>query len=397
MSNRLVQLDVYHVRLPLKQPGVTGKSGQEDFSDSIVVAALLADGTMGLGQCLPRKTLTGETLESTIYHISHTFSPLMGHLEPKRFVDLFNFVDQLPFFGEQNQLILNARSCVELALLDVYANHFCSHLSNIIGWLGYAPFIACGSFKPPAVTAILDENPLEGLSRQLNTFRWRRFRDFKLFLGYDDDLERLQLVIKQLGKNIRTGSVSLRVDAQGRWDVDQAIDMGETLDRHGVLVLEQPLATDDQSHNRILVDLCQIPLMADESILTLDDGRRFAENDLVDFFNLSINKNGGLIPTIRLAELAAKTSRGFVLGGDRSEPAILSAAGLKFLQMVPDTLFTEIGYGKKVLRKDVVCPRVGFGFRGKLKTSNATGLGIELCRNQLAKFSQKESRKIHLA
>ena len=88
MSNRLVQLDVHHLRLPLKQPRVTGKQGQEDFSESIIITALLADGTTGLGQCLPRKNLTGETIESTIYHISHTFSPLMGHLEPKRFVDL---------------------------------------------------------------------------------------------------------------------------------------------------------------------------------------------------------------------------------------------------------------------------------------------------------------------
>ena len=398
MSNRLVQLDLYHLRLPLRRPLISGDQ-RRYFSESIITAALLADGTTGFGQSVPQPAITGETIESAIYHISHTFSPLMGHLEPKRFVDLLDFADQLPLIGEQNQHILNARTCIELALLDAYANHFRCHLSNIIGWLGYAPFVASETIKPPAVTAILDEQNPARLSRQLNIFRWRGFRDYKLLLGSDseNDRQRLSIVLNQLETKIFDGSVSLRVDAQGSWDVDQAIDMGETLDRQGVFLLEQPLATNDQGHNRILADLCQIPLMADESLLTLDDAEQLVQNDLVDFFNLSINKNGGLIPTIRLAELAATTSHGFILGGDLDEPAILTAVGLQFLQMVPDTMFTEIGYGKKILKHDVVCPRVGFGFRGKLKATNAKGLGIQLCRDQLASFLQKEPRKIHLA
>lgn len=208
---------------------------------------------------------------------------------------------------------------------------------------------------------------------------------------------RLKIVIDQLGPNIRDGQVSLRADAQGLWDVDQAIDMSETLARHDVSLLEQPLAVNDQSHSRILADLCKVPLMADESLLTIYDAEHLAREDLVDYFNLSINKNGGLIPAIRLAEFATKTSHGFGLGAALHEPAILAAAGTQFMQLVPDTVFTEIGYGRKALKEDVCTPRVGFNFRGKLKQTDGKGWGIELNRNHLSKYLQNEPRQIHLA
>jgi len=409
MSNRLIQLELFHLRLPFRH-SFSHAAAQRNTTDTVIVGALLADGTVGFGEALPRSYVTGETVESVFYNIQTTLAPYLRDVEPKNFAELLELVDNLPFTNEQEQVINSARCCVELALLDAYGKYFKSDLSCIIGWMGYGPFFSDAPIakfgpdtsarlrrrQPPPVSGVLDGSEPDRLARQLCLMRWYGLRDFKLKLGCRYDQENLQLVHHALHRPLEKGRVSLRVDANGAWDVDTATAMGAQLADLNVCCLEQPLAVNDRDHWHVLADLSQVPLMADESLISLADGQYLAENDLIDFFNIRISKNGGLLAAIRLAEMARRFSRDYQLGAMVGETGILAAAGLCFLEMVPNVIFTEICYGTFLLRDDIVQEKIRFGYAGRLPKRKKPGLAINVRRDMLAKFLVGPTGKIPL-
>lgn len=155
MSNRLVYLELYPLEIPLKRTQYL-RDEPFDVSQHVIVAALLADGTVGCVEEMPNPSVTGETVEFIIYNLQNDLADNLDKLEPKSFSDLLDFADQLAFVNEQGQHTHSTRCCLELALLDAYGKHFQTQLAVIQGWLGYAPFMAAAKNRRPRVTGLLD-------------------------------------------------------------------------------------------------------------------------------------------------------------------------------------------------------------------------------------------------
>ena len=397
MANRLLELELYHLKVPFRR-AFAHAAAERNYTDTVVAAALLADGTVGYGEGLPRKYVTGETVESVLFNIADTLADRLQKIEPKTFPELLDLVDNLPFTNRQGQIINAARCCLELALLDAYGKHFKCNLSSVAGWMGYGGFTNSGKLRPPRVSGVLGTETPQRLAKQLRIMRWYGLCDFKVKLGTDNDEQNIELIAKKLRRPIAAGKVGVRADANGAWDIDTAIAMSERLADSGFYCLEQPLATNDRSHWHALADLAKIALMADESLVSLEDAEFLAKNDLVDFFNIRISKNGGLLAAVRMAELAQKWSRAFGLGAMVGETGILAAAGKQFLQMVPNTSFTEICYGTHLLKSDIVDHSIRFGYGGKISQKlNQIGLGVNVRREKIMEFLAATPRKINLA
>jgi len=396
MSNRLVQLELYHLRLPFRHK-FSHAAASRGATDTVIAAALLADGTVGFGEGLPREYVTGETVESVLFNIEDILVDSIIKLEPKSWSVLLDCVDNLPFENNQGQVINSARCCVELALLDAYGKYFHRCLSSIAEWMGYASFLNSDLVDTVRVSGVLDGSNPGLISRRLRKMWWYGLRDFKLKMGCPHDRENLEQVYRRLRCHLSSEKATLRVDANGAWDIDEAISMSTKLASRNVCCLEQPLALNDGAHMRVLADLSDIPLMADESLITLDDAKYLVVNDLIDYFNIRISKNGGLIPALRLAEMAFQYDRGVQLGAMVGESGILAAAGRQFLQMVPDVSFTEICYGNFLLQEDIVDCKMRFGFGGKMRKMKDSGLGVMVKRDKIAKYIVESPRKIDLA
>jgi len=397
MSSRLVQLQLFHLRLPFRQRfSLVGD--QRPAIDTIIAAALLADGTVGFGQGLPVPGVTGETVETIIFNIETILAEQIGSVEPKKFVELLEIVDSLPFADEQGRIINTARCCVELALLDVYGKHFKCDMAGITGYLGYGKFTSgVGSIEAIRVTGILNCNAPDNLPRQLRLMRLFGLCDFKLKLPSLPDHKILEQISRPYLNKLLTGQMTFRVDAEGAWDIDTAIAMSRELDELGFCCMEQPLAPDDLSHWQALSKLSPIALMVDESLVTLDDANHLAQSQLVDYFNIKINKNGGLLPAIKLAQIASKYALRYQLGAVSGETGILAGAGRQFLQLVPETRFTEICYSDRLLKNDVVSRPVRFRYAGRIKQLHQPGLGVTIQQNKIRKFVVEPPRKINLA
>ena len=117
---------------------------------------------------------------------------------------------------------------------------------------------------------------------------------------------------------------SLRVDANGGWNVDEAIAMNHWLAERGVEYVEQPLAEGQEADLPHVFNNRPLPIFVDESIRFSQSVPKVA--DRVDGINLKLMKCGG--PTEALRIVATARAHGLkTMIGCMSESSVAIAAG----------------------------------------------------------------------
>lgn len=132
---------------------------------------------------------------------------------------------------------------------------------------------------------------------------------------------------------VRAGAgplVTIRLDANGAWDVDTAVSMIERLACVGLELVEQPVATlDDLARVRRRVP---VPVAADESVRGLDDARRLAELEAADVVVLKVQPQGGVAAALAVADAAGVPA----LVSSLYETSVGVAAGLALAAALPE-------------------------------------------------------------
>lgn len=113
----------------------------------------------------------------------------------------------------------------------------------------------------------------------------------KVKLGTDNDHARLTAV-REAAPDAR-----IRVDVNGDWNRETALEQLGWLAACGVELLEQPVPADDIAGLRAVSEAAQMPVAADESCVTAADVPRVA--DAVDAVVVKLMKCGGLGPAYR--------------------------------------------------------------------------------------------------
>lgn len=115
-----------------------------------------------------------------------------------------------------------------------------------------------------------------------------------------DDLDRVEAVRDALG-----GGGRVRIDANGAWDVETAVDALRQLGRFGLEYAEQPCRSVEELAT-LRRDLARrgisVPIAADESIRRSGDPERVAELEAADIAVLKVQPLGGVRRCLRLAE-----------------------------------------------------------------------------------------------
>jgi L-Ala-D/L-Glu epimerase len=350
-----------------------------------VIQIELGDHTLGHGETLPRPYVSGETIESTVAAIRGPLSAELVAFRPYSFAEALERIDALPVHDDGGRIITAARAGVELALLDAYSRHFARPLSDAIGWLGLAGLGSPGSVGRVRYSGVLSGDDLKRLKRSIRKMRLFGLRDFKLKVGYADDLERVGLAVKTLGRVLKRGA-TLRLDANGAWTVDRAAECLKAMAGWPIRCVEQPLPSGREQQLVRLKNETPIPIMHDESLVTLADGERLHRMGVADAFNIRISKNGGFLPSLRLAHWAARRGISHQLGCMVGETSILSAVGRRFLENMPNVAFAEGSYGPFLLAGDVVKRPVRFGYGGRFRLLPGPGWGVEVQADRLRQY-----------
>jgi muconate cycloisomerase len=348
----------------------------------VLVRLELADGTVGWGEGIPREYVTGETVDSAVRVIRDAYAQRLNRPDP---------LAEPPV--AEDGVVHNAAWCAcELAFLDAAGRSRRERLADMLGGtVGLKPHRLLRR-----VSAVLGAGPREETRRDLRLMRLLAFRDYKLKVGRDAEHDEANLAEchRQLGRGLRRrrGPTrrTLRVDANGVWDLDEAVRRAADLKRYGVLAVEQPLAKGREEALPELRAQSAVPIMLDESLVTVEEAERLVREGGVDLFNIRISKNGGLVRSLRLAELAHTSGLDFQLGCMVGETGILTAAGRIFLELVGRRVrFAEGSYGKFLLRSDVTRERLSFGYGGFVGGMNGPGLGVHVPMHKVRRVARR--------
>ena len=156
-----------------------------------------------------------------------------------------------------------------------------------------------------------------------------------------------------------------------------------------IAAVEQPLPRGDWRDLKALRARSPIPLMADESLVTLDDARLLLTEEAVDAFNIRVSKCGGLSRSVEIARLAAEAGVAVQVGSQVGETAILSAAGRHLAAGLPDVASVEGSYGTLLLTEDLSLESVRFGHGGRAPLLEGPGLGVQVVEERLRRHSKR--------
>ena len=375
---RIVELEARHVRIPLRRK-VTHASHTRTDTDNVVVRCVLADGSTGFGEGVPRDYVTGETIDFSVDLLKR--SDLAGQFPPcSDFASAVQAAERLrlvPAPGDDRLIQGNAARCaVELAVLDAYGRAFGEPLMNVARLL--APDIYQPRERVQYSGVIGNPKGWKGRVYPL-VYRLAGFRHVKLKVGIPEtnDVKRTRRTRRWLGR-----SIDLRLDANEAWTTDEAGERIRALEPFGICSVEQPVAHEHVAALAGIRKAISTPVMLDESLCGLVDAERAVAGGWCDLFNLRLSKCGGFIPSLRLAQFAKRHGLGYQLGCQVGETAILSAAGRHFATAVKDIRYVEGSYDRHLVWESLSPNDLTFGRGGWAPMLVGAGLGttIDLAR-----------------
>ncbi len=204
-------------------------------------------------------------------------------------------IRQLQDFTEALPLHLNVGRCaLEMACLDHLARGQRLPLYAYLNLPRPEGVVSCFTITPGTEAELVSQ--IE---------RAEPFDVVKLKVGFRHDLDFIDYVLKR--KPCR-----LRLDANGGWKVDQAIDQMRALQGYPIDFVEQPLTTPDVHDLDKLKAAVECAIILDESIVGVKDIDAYAP--VIDGINIKVSKCGGILPSLRLVERARELKLKLLLG-----------------------------------------------------------------------------------
>ena len=303
-------------------------------------------------------TVTGESVGKTQEALSGVVAETLKGSDPLRSAML---LERLKRTLQSQPSVLAA---VDMALYDILGK-----MGNIPVWK------LLGGFRDRIRTSItIGILPLRETVSSARELVAQGFKSLKLKGGLDVDLdiERVMKVREAVGKDIE-----LRFDANQGFSVEQSLAFVEGTRKAPLELLEQPTPKGQPLMLGRVTSGVSIPVMADESLITLRDAFRIARKGLADMVNVKLMKVGGISEAMQI-NAVARSARLEVMVGCMDEASLAIAAGLHFALARPNVLYADLdGHlalsndptsGAVILRNGVLFPTAhpGLGFEKNL-------------------------------
>ncbi|MGB0366265.1 MAG: dipeptide epimerase [Flavobacteriaceae bacterium] len=149
-------------------------------------------------------------------------------------------------------------------------------------------------------------------------------QSLKIKLGASEGIAADQAMFEQVLESSRKFKVKIRVDANGGWNLDEAIFMSKWLSDRGVSYIEQPLKEGEEDQLTTLFEQTTLPIFVDESCRFAHQIPQWA--NAVHGVNFKLMKCGGITEALRIIA-TAKAFNLKTMIGCMSESSVSIAAG----------------------------------------------------------------------
>jgi L-Ala-D/L-Glu epimerase len=201
-----------------------------------------------------------------------------------------------------------ARAAVETAILDAMGRIEGVPVRALLAGDGGGASV--DSLETDVTIAIADPGKMANLAL---AWEKRGFHALKVKVGKDVDADAMAL--EAIGRAVP--DATLRVDANAGYSAREAIALARACERLELRVecWEQPCAADDLEGMAEVAAALAAPVIADESVKTLDDVEVLARRRYADGVNLKLAKSGGPVACHAMGRAARAAGLKIMVGG----------------------------------------------------------------------------------
>lgn len=317
---RILRMEVWHHEMPLRTPYAIAFQAVTRATN-IFVRVVTDSRLVGYGCAAPEPDITGDSPDEVQAALEGGCDELTGQ-DPLRIAWLMERLS-----GPLANLP-SARAAIDMALHDLLGKVANLPLWKLLG--GYRECIATS-----ITIGIMEAEPTVAAARE---YAAQGFKALKLKGGLDarEDAERVQAVRRAVGPNVQ-----IRFDANQGYTMADAIEFFEGTRTAGVELLEQPTPQGQPDLLGRVTRAVRIPVMADESLMSLRDAFRLAQAGLMDMANVKLMKVGGLSEALQV-NAVARSAGLEVMVGCMDESALAIAAGLHFSLARPNVVYADL-------------------------------------------------------
>ncbi|HZY63733.1 MAG TPA: enolase C-terminal domain-like protein [Edaphobacter sp.] len=267
---------------------IVSAAGTHPESHYLAITIHTDEGIVGHGEATVAPAWSGENQGTALVLIQQMLSTALLGADPMMTNLLADRMDRI--------LIGNpfTKAALEMALLDLKGKILAMPVHMLLGGARRPAKVplkfSIGAFSPKEAVRIAQHAAGLGL----------RAAKVKVGLIVEEDIARVQAVRSEMGDDFR-----LAVDANSGWTEADAVRALPALERLGVNALEQPLRRGDFRGCHRLRQRTHIPLMLDESVFTRQDAMEAIREDACDFISIYPGKNGGILRSMEIAQMAA--------------------------------------------------------------------------------------------
>jgi len=309
MSPRIKRVSGRIVRVPLKEPFAIATQTMAEC-EHIFAVVETESGPTGIGSVSTIPAFMGETGDIVRSAIEY-LAPMLKGRDPFDIEAIHEAMDA------ELAGVSSAKAAIDFACYDVMGKSLNMPVYRLIG----------GKVREriPCTWVIGIKGVRETVAEGLTRFQ-EGYRVFKVKTGHDDrdDHEKIRLLRAELGPE-----ATIRIDANTAYTVDHGIRFLSGIVKYDLEMIEQPCRGSDLSGMARLRQALPVPILADESAMSLEDVHRVIDAGAADIINIKLGKVGGIHKARKVSALARAANLTVVIGSNMElGPGIAAGAHL---------------------------------------------------------------------